>query len=96
MDVVRTPKDVRDGTVAIATVQLSKHLAALEHKPLVAYDPGAEELRVPLGADLPGLYGRAVVLASGMLPRPDINNRLLRYRSVPAELAARIAHLLSS
>ena len=28
---------------------------------------------VPLGADLPGLYGRAAVLASGLTPTPDTN-----------------------
>ncbi len=37
----------------------------------------------PLGAELPGLYHRAAVLASGLLPIEDEKHRLIAYRDVP-------------
>lgn len=94
LDVVRGPEDVQAGTAAVCTVYLSKHLAAgLTGRPLMAYDPTARELSVPLGADLPCLYGRAVVLASGVLP--ERRGRLLVYRHVPDELAHHLAALFT-
>ena len=53
-------------------------------------------LSVPLGADLPGLYGRAVVAASGKAPTAVKGERLLVYEDVPADLAAHVHHLLST
>ena len=71
-DVFRTEDDVARGEVARATVQLGKHLAALlEGVSLVAYDASAKRLTVPLGADLPGLYGRAAV-ASWVVRRSPV------------------------
>lgn len=96
LDVVRTSADVANGTVARSTVQLSKHLAALmAGGPLVAYDGKTRALDVPLGADLPGLYGRAAVAASGEAPRSVERERLVRYANVPAELAEHLYYLLS-
>lgn len=97
LDIVRTDQDVARGTVARSTVQLGKHLAALiaGRPPLMAYDPTAQCLLVPLGADLPGLYGRALVAASGRPPAAVPNRRLLRYDGVPAELASHVYDLLS-
>jgi hypothetical protein len=94
-DVIRAPEDVEAGSMAASTVQLSKHAAALllAGNPLLAHNPATEELHVPLGADLPGLYGRAAVLASGRLP--TANGRLLTYHQVPGELARHLAHLLT-
>jgi hypothetical protein len=94
-DVVRTHGDVDAGTMATSTVHLSKHVAALVSgaRPLISYDAVTEELVVPLGADLPGLYGRTAVLASGLLP--VASGALLVYREVPRELAQHLAHLLS-
>ena len=85
LDLVRDADDISDGTVARCTVQLGKHLAALiaGRPPLIAYDPDARHLSVPLGADLPGLYGRALVAASGMAPEPVPGRRVLRYSGVP-------------
>jgi len=97
LDFVRTQSDLEHKTIAHSTVQLSKHVAALlTDRPLIAYDPVVRELVVPLGADLPGLYGRAVVAASGMLPTADLTNRLLVYHDVPQLLAGRIHFLFSS
>ena len=95
LDVIRTHEDVEEGLMATSTVQLSKHAAAqmLTGRPLLAYNAATTELSVPLGADLPDLYSRAVVLASGFLPEP--HGRLLVYADVPPQLASQIAYLLS-
>lgn len=95
LDLVRTAEDLELDQIAVATVQLSKHAAALItcRPPLLAYDPLQQELVVPLGADLPGLYGRAAVLCSGNLP--EARGRQLVYRDVPTELAEHLAYVLS-
>lgn len=94
-DFIRTGEDVERGEIAVSVVQLSKHGAALVEgtPPLLAYNPATEELSVPLGSDLPGLYGRAAVLCSGLLP--TARGRLLTYHQVPPELAAHLAYLLT-
>lgn len=96
LDVIRTQADVEADLMATSTVQLSKHGAALivKEQPLLAYNKATEELTVPLGADLPGLYGRAAVLASGLLP--VVTGSQLTYQHVPAELAGHLAHLLAN
>lgn len=96
VDLVRTPDDVERGTAAVSTVQLSKHVAALgAGRPLLAYDPGTRELTVPLGADLPGLYGRAAVLGSGMPPVAIRNRRRLVYPGVSPRAAQLLLHSLT-
>ena len=96
-DVFRTPADVEAGTAALATVQLSKHLAARRFgRALLAYSPDQQVLAVPLGADLPGLYGRAAVLCGGRLPTPDERQRLLLYHDVPQRVADALTFLLTS
>ncbi|TIC84435.1 hypothetical protein [Nocardioides sp. GY 10127] len=95
-DLFRAPSDVEAGTWARSTVQLSKHLAAhLVGRSLVAWHPEARRLTVPLGADLPGLYGRVVVAASGLPPVAERKARLLHYEDVPDELARALQHLLT-
>lgn len=81
--------------MAISTVHLSKHATALlwGSKPLLAYEPDDQVLKVPLGANLPGLYERAAVLASGMAPFP--NDGSLCYPFVSPEMAGHLAYLLS-
>lgn len=98
LDVLRTEEDLTNNTMRLGLVHLNKHAAALiEGKdPLLYYDESAQRLAVPLGMDLPGLYGRAVVLASGRLPVADRAKNLLVYVDVPKELAAHIFCLLSS
>lgn len=93
----RTPQDVAANTAAIVTVQLGKHLAASHaNRPLVAYDPGTERLSVPVGAELPGLYGRAAVIGSGDLPTAQASNRSIIYSNVPAAAAQAIIGKLMS
>jgi len=95
--VFRTTADVAAGTAAVAPVQLAKHLAAWQaRRALLAYDPGGRALAVPLGADLPGLYGRAAVLFGGRLPTPDEPRRVLAYHDVPQHAADALTFLLTS
>ena len=82
---------------AIADARLIKHFAALrEGQPLVGYDCEKEVLYMPIGADLPGLYGRAAVLASGLLPVIDRPNRVLKYQEIPPSLAFSLMDRLES
>jgi hypothetical protein len=95
--VFRTPADVEAGTAAVATAQLAKHLAARHFgQSLLAYTPSRKLLVVPLGADLPGLYGRAAVLCGGRLPEPYEKRRWLLYHGVTQRVADTLNSLLSS
>lgn len=70
IDAFRTTMDVSRGTYASVDVYLSKHLAARHDGiSLITYFPDRQSLAVPRGADLPGLYARALVQMSGTLPR---------------------------
>lgn len=92
-------REAQIGTMqaTIGDARVVKFAAALDHRrPLVGYDAAARVLYAPLGADLPGLYGRAAVLASGRPPFENIEERLLEYRNVPAQLAGRLCELLST
>lgn len=88
---------VQDRTGRIGSVQLVKHLAAkASGQPLLAYLPGTSTLVVPLGADLPGLYGRVAALSSGLPPLPSPRSRALAYPNVPAPVAEGLAALLTT
>lgn len=96
-DVYRTAADIERGEAALSTVHLSKHLAARHHgRALVAYAPERKWFAVPLGAELPGLYGRAVVLCGGRLPGESSKNRALVYQGVPQHIADILTALLMS
>lgn len=96
LDVVRSARDVAEGTFARCTVQLSKHLSALMlGRSLTAYDPDQEVFMVPVGAELPGLYGRALVAASGLPPVVVPGTGAVGYSGVPTELAHQIHDLLT-
>jgi hypothetical protein len=93
---IRTHHDLGQGTVGVGTAQVVKHLAALQAgTPHVAYHARTSSLLVPLGADLPGLYGRAAVLCSGRLPSRLQSSPMLCYRDVPVEVAGVIVHALT-
>ena len=95
--IIRTADNIDNGQVTIADARLIKHFAALrEDEPLVGYDCEKEVLYMPIGADLPGLYGRAAVLASGLLPVIDRPNRVLKYREIPPSLAFALMDRLGS
>jgi hypothetical protein len=93
---VRTGADVAAGTLARASVSLAKHFAAssLTGRSLLAYASHARTLVVPLGALLPGMYERAVVLDSGVPPQ-KVRGRHV-YRDVSEDVATRITYLLEN
>ncbi|MEU4360495.1 hypothetical protein [Promicromonospora sp. NPDC023987] len=94
---IRTENDVAAGTIAVATAYLAKHWAAvtLTGKPLIAYSEKHSALVVPLGALLPGMYQRAVVLDSGIAPEV-VRRQNHAYRDVSAAVAGRITYLLEN
>lgn len=93
----RDVDDVTANRAHVADARLVKYLAARDSgRSLLGYEPEKGWLYVPLGADLPGLYGRAAVLASGKAPRADRDQRMLLYPSVPIDVATYLDHLLMS
>ncbi|MGJ7441043.1 hypothetical protein [Aquipuribacter sp. MA13-6] len=102
VDLFRDEADVRAGTACRVDVYLAKHLAAnLEGTVLFAHLRASEQLVLPRGCQLPGLYGRSVALASGAL---GVESRLSsgtrrhchRYADVPAGLADHLATVMSN
>lgn len=88
----RSIDDVEAGTTALVPFDLAKHLGALmTGKPLLAYNVKTQELRVPSGANLPGLYERAAVLCSGELPQRDASTFSLVYSEVDESFARALA-----
>lgn len=95
IDLYRDEHDVAAGEGAAGTVHLIKHLEARRiGRPLIAYDRETRQLAVPLGADLPGLYGRAATLCSGRPPTSLPSRRCLVYRDVPPGFAENLVALL--
>jgi hypothetical protein len=93
--IYRTTADLGSMRATLGDARVVKYLAAADcGRSLIGYDGEAQVLYVPLGADLPGLYGRAAVLASGYPPAANPEERILEYRGVPAALAAHLNHLL--
>lgn len=81
----------------MASYDLVKHLSAqAAGEPLCSYDPTKKIFSVPLGADLPRLYGRAICACSGRLPEKANDTRELRYLDVPQVVAEHLYWLLSS
>jgi len=83
-------------TCRIGSVQLVKHLAALHARsPLVGYFDERSMLLAPMGAELPGLYGRVASLCSGLQPQISRATRTVAYPNVPRDIADGINTLLS-
>ena len=94
---VRDETDLADGTITLANAQLAKHLANLwAGDPLARYDERSGSVVTPLGADLPGLYARALTLASGRLPVAREEVRLLQYHAVSRDVADVVHDRLTS
>jgi hypothetical protein len=71
----------------------AKHLAAWKSKqPLIGFEKMSGQLRVPLGAELPGIFGRVATLCSGYAPIKHESYTL--YRGVPEHIASGIFHRL--
>ncbi len=93
---VRSAEDVEAGTIAFAGPQLAKHVANLwAGEPLSGYHAASSSVVVPLGCDLPGLYGRALALCSGRVPVVADKARMLQYLRVPSDVAALVHTALS-
>lgn len=81
----------------LATVHLVKHLAAREAgRPLTAYLGNSKAFLVPLGAELPAVYGRVLSLCSGRPPAVSPRQRVVAYRDVPLDVAEQVQHLLTT
>jgi hypothetical protein len=94
---LRDETDIQHGTMRRMDARLVKYAAALgADQTMIGYDADTENLYVPLGADLPGLYGRVAVLCSGLLPVENEKQRITRYQNVPQELAGHLAALLQA
>ena len=67
----------------------AKHFESILNykRPLFGFVEGAEQLFVPVGAPLPGLYQRAAVLASGAPPLIDSSGKLRVYENISSEFA---------
>jgi hypothetical protein len=86
--VVRSRSDLDNGTVAIASAHLAKHIAnRWVGDPLVGYHARSGSVVVPLGAELPALYGRALSVCSGRAPRELPDTRMVQYLDVPVSVA---------
>ena len=71
--------------------RIGKYLAsAFEGKSLLAYNVQDLQLECPLGAQLPALYERAVVLSSGLPPLIDRRQSKVFYRRVPRDVASSV------
>lgn len=76
----------RGGQMLSVDSRWAKWLGAAEYGwRLLSYDIETKTMAVPLGAGLPGLYERAVVLSSGMAPR--IEDGVIKYDNVPPDVA---------
>jgi hypothetical protein len=95
--IYRRPEHIGAMSAMVGDARLVKYAAALDEKRgLLGYDVDRQILYVPLGANLPGLYGRAAVMASGRPPLDNLEERLLEYRKVPPALAGRLFEVLHS
>lgn len=85
---VRSRADLEAGTIAFAGPQLVKHIAnRWAGDPLVGYHARSGSVVVPLGADLPALYGRALSVCSGRAPRDIPDKNMVQYPDVPKDVA---------
>src|SRR5699024_8068214 len=81
----------------LATVHLVQHLAARSAgRLLTAYLSCTQTFIVPLGAELPALYGRTLALCSGRAPVVSPRQRVVAYRDVPPEIAEQMQFLLTT
>mgnify|MGYP001075418020 CR=1 FL=1 len=87
----------RSREARLSTVHLVKHQAArAAGSPLTAYLTSTRTFLVPLGAELPALYGRALTLCSGKPPVVSPRQGVVAYRTVPQDVAEQMQHLLSA
>jgi hypothetical protein len=94
---IRSDEDMDSHSMALADSRTARYVGALRSgHPLVVFNESSNLLVVPLGADLPGLYGRAAALAGGYLPVPDEAKGVAIYRGVPRPVADALMHAVFS
>jgi hypothetical protein len=90
--VIRTDKDLMNNSVSYVSAEFAKHYQAAKlGRPLFAFDYANKKIVVPLGATLPGLYGRASVMASGKLPERDSTGKLQIYNNIDSKASRLLA-----
>ena len=95
--VYRDQDDIENNRVKLGDARIVKYLAALSSGiSLIGYNETEKFIYVPIGADLPGLYGRSAVFSSGMVPSENKKDWLLQYSDISSNLAARLFTLLMS
>lgn len=79
--------DLEHRKIKSVSSSTAKHFEAINNfkRPLFGYVESSEQLFVPVGAPLPGLYQRAAVLASGSSPSIDSTGKLSVYESISSE-----------
>lgn len=91
--IVRNQSDIENRTIRYCNPELAKHYAsAITNKALFFYLREKKQLITPLGARLPGLYGRALVLASGQMPVSDESKRYIIYENITGEHAKLLSY----
>ena len=86
--VIRTENDLQTNSVSYVSAEFAKHYqSGILGRALFAFDYANKKIVVPLGATLPGLYGRACVLASGSLPERDSSGKLLIYNNIDSKIS---------
>jgi hypothetical protein len=91
--VVVVPEDLEGRRIRYCSAEFAKFYATAisAKKPLFSYRRDQQVLLVPRGASLPGMYGRAAVMASGYLPKLDISGRYLVYTHISIDFAELLA-----
>ena len=91
--VVVTSDDIGNNRIRFCSAEFAKfyQTAVSIKKPLFSYRDNQHTLITPKGASLPGMYGRAAVMASGYLPKLDISKRYLIYENITNESAELLA-----
>lgn len=86
---VITEESLGRKTMKSVSSATAKHFEAIKNhkRPLFGYAKQDQQLFVPVGAPLPGLFARAATLASGALPELTANGALLVYQGVSPEFA---------
>ena len=95
-------EDLSEDVGVSTSATIAKYLAAnAEGISLIKYSKKHQSIFVPLGAKIPGLYGRGVLLASGAPPedvvikKGESRVKVTQYKNVPVKIAQQISKLLA-
>jgi hypothetical protein len=92
---LRSAREVRGEGMRVADFSLARFgAAAIAGESLARSGEEGTSIDLPMGADLPGLYARVAVLASGQGATPSKDRPLVRYRGMPAKIVLGILRKL--